>query len=60
MKKTILNQKEVDDIIKMYLEDCMGSDAIFKKTGIGKKIVLNTLKENNITNVLKNILFIMT
>lgn len=52
MRKITLNEIELKEIIKLYTQDLMGSDAIFQQTGIGKKIILNTLKENNI--VLRN------
>lgn len=52
MKKIILSEDQIKNIIKMYCEDLMGSHTIFLKTRINKKLILNVLKENNI--VLRN------
>lgn len=48
MKHRILTQNEIDDIIKMYSEDNLGSELIFQKTGVNRKRILNILKKNNI------------
>jgi hypothetical protein len=48
MKKIIFTEKQTKEIIRMYNEDQLGSYTISVKTGIGKKIILNLLKENNV------------
>lgn len=48
MKKRILEQKEIDNIIKMYSEENLGSYLIFQKTGINRKRILNILKKHNV------------
>lgn len=49
MKKFIPTQEELDDILKMYNEDLLGSHTISEKMGISKPTVLRILKENGIT-----------
>jgi hypothetical protein len=46
MKKYIPSQKEIDDILKMYNEDLIGSQTISEKIGLNKQQVLRILKEN--------------
>ena len=48
MRKTILSEDDVKYIIDMYINDLMGSEAIYIKTGVNKRTILRTLKENNI------------
>jgi len=49
MKKFIPTQEELDNILKMYNEDLLGSHTISEKMGISKPTVLRILKENGIT-----------
>jgi hypothetical protein len=48
MKKIIFEKEKVLVIIKMYNEEQLGSHTISLKTGIGKKIIQNLLKENGV------------
>jgi len=48
MKKYIPSQKEIDDILKMYNEDLIGSQTISEKIGLNKQQVLRILKENGV------------
>jgi hypothetical protein len=48
MKKYIPSQKEIDDILKMYNEDLIGSQTISEKLGLNKQQILRILKENGI------------
>jgi len=49
MKKYIPTEKELFDILKMYNDDLLGSQAISLKTGLSKPTILRVLKENGIT-----------
>jgi predicted transcriptional regulator len=49
MKKFIPTQEELDNILKMYNENLLGSHTISEKMGISKPTVLRILKENGIT-----------
>jgi hypothetical protein len=48
MKKYIPSQKEIDDILKMYNEDLIGSQTISEKLGLNKQQILRILKENGV------------
>jgi hypothetical protein len=48
MKKYIPSQKEIDDILKMYNEDLIGSQTISEKLGLNKQQILRILKENSV------------
>ena len=48
MKKITPTQEELDNILKMYNEDLLGSQTISEKTGISKPTILRILKENGI------------
>ena len=48
MKKIELNKEELDNILKMYNEDLLGSHSISEKTGISKPTILRILKENGV------------
>jgi len=48
MEKYIPSQKEIDDILKMYNEDLIGSQKISEKMGLNKQQVLRILKENGV------------
>jgi hypothetical protein len=48
MKKIIPTKEELDNILKMYNEDLLGSQTISEKTGISKPTILRILKENGI------------
>ena len=52
MKKIKFTKEESNEIIRMYNEEQLGSHTISIKTGIGKKQILNLLKENNV--ILRN------
>jgi hypothetical protein len=49
MKKIVLDKSVVDEILKLYNEEMLGSPAISKKLGINKGVILRTLKENGVT-----------
>ena len=48
MKKIELNKEELDNILKMYNEELLGSQTISEKTGISKPTILRILKENGV------------
>jgi hypothetical protein len=48
MKKIELNNEELDNILKMYNEELLGTHTISIKTGISKPTINRILKENNI------------
>ena len=48
MKKYEPNQKEIDVILNMYVEERLGSSTISEKIGLKKQIILRILKENNV------------
>ena len=48
MKKIIPTKEELNNILKMYNEDLLGSQSISEKTGISKPTILRILKENGI------------
>jgi hypothetical protein len=48
MKKIELNKEELDNILKMYNEELLGSHTISEKTGISKPTILKILKENGV------------
>jgi hypothetical protein len=48
MKKITPTQEELDNILKMYNEELLGSQTISEKTGISKPTILRILKENGI------------
>jgi hypothetical protein len=48
MKKITPTQEELDNILKMYNEELLGSQTISEKTGISKPIILRILKENGV------------
>jgi hypothetical protein len=48
MKKYIPSQKEIDNILKMYNEDLIGSQTISEKLGLNKQQILRILKENGV------------
>jgi hypothetical protein len=48
MKKFIPTKEELNQILKMYNEELLGSLTISEKTGISKPIVLRILKENGV------------
>ena len=48
MKKYIPSQKEIDDILKMYNVDLIGSQTISEKLGLNKQQILRILKENGV------------
>ena len=48
MKKVELNKKELDNILKMYNEELLGTHTISLKTGISKPTINRILKENGV------------
>ena len=48
MRKIILTNNQVKEILRLYNEELIGSPAISVKLNINKQIVINTLKENGI------------
>jgi len=48
MKKIVLEKSVVDEIVRLYNDDLIGSPAISKKLNINKQVILRTLKENGI------------
>jgi len=48
MKKIELNKEELDNILKMYNKELLGSQTISEKTGISKPTILRILKENGV------------
>lgn len=48
MRKYIPTQEEINEILKMYNEELLGSSTIVEKTGLSKPTILRLLKENNV------------
>jgi hypothetical protein len=48
MKKIVLEKSVVDEIVRLYNDDLIGSPAISKKLNLNKQVVLRTLKENGV------------
>jgi hypothetical protein len=48
MKKIIPTKEELENILKMYNEDLLGSQTISEKTGYTKQVILRILKENGV------------
>jgi hypothetical protein len=48
MKKIVLTESQVNEIIKLYTEDLLGSPTISEKLKIHKTIVLKTLRDNGV------------
>jgi len=48
MKKITLEQNIINEIIRLYTEEMLGSPTISEKMGIQKYIIIKTLKENGI------------
>lgn len=48
MKRIELDKNVIDEIIRLYNEEMLGSPSISEKLGVNKHIVLRVLKENNI------------
>jgi hypothetical protein len=48
MKRIELDKNVIDEIIRLYNEEMLGSPSISEKLGINRHIVLRVLKENNI------------
>ena len=48
MNKIEIQKEIVDEIIRLYNEEMLGSPSISKKMGVKKHIVLRVLKENNV------------
>ena len=49
MKKIELNKEELDNILKMYNDELLGTHTISIKTGINKQVINRILKENGVT-----------
>ena len=48
MKKIVLNKEELDNILKMYNEELLGTHTISIKTGVSKQTINRILKENGV------------
>jgi DNA invertase Pin-like site-specific DNA recombinase len=48
MKKIELNKEELDNILKMYNDELLGTHTISLKIGISKHVVNRILKENGV------------
>jgi hypothetical protein len=48
MKKLILTEEQIKEILRLYNEELLGSPSISEKLKIHKTIILNTLKENGV------------
>jgi hypothetical protein len=48
MKKIILDQNTINEIIRLYNEEMLGSPTISEKIGIHKTVIIRILKENGI------------
>ena len=48
MKKILLNKEELDNILKMYNEELLGTHTISIKTGVSKQTINRILKENGV------------
>jgi hypothetical protein len=46
MKKIVLEKSVVDEILRLYDDEMLGSPSISEKLNITKQVVLRTLKEN--------------
>jgi hypothetical protein len=46
MKKILLEKSVVDEILRLYNDEMLGSQSISEKLNINKQVVLRTLKEN--------------
>ena len=48
MKKIVLEENIVDEIIRLYNEEMLGSPSISEKIGVHKSIIIRILKDNNV------------
>ena len=48
MKKIVLEQNIIDQIIRLYNEEMVGSPTISEKMGIHKSVIIRVLKENGV------------
>ena len=48
MKKIVLEKSVVDEILRLYNDEMLGSPSISEKLNITKQVVLRTLKENDV------------
>jgi hypothetical protein len=48
MRKVMPTQEELDDIVKMYNEENLGSHFISQKTGLSRPTILRILKDNGV------------
>jgi hypothetical protein len=48
MKKIILEKSVIDEILRLYNEEMLGSPSISEKLNITRQVVLRTLKENGV------------
>jgi hypothetical protein len=49
MKKIILEQNVINEIIRLYNEEMLGSPTISERIGIHKSVIIRILKENGVT-----------
>ena len=52
MKKIVLEKSVVDEILRLYTDEMLGSPSISEKLNINKQVVLRTLKENGVIVVI--------
>jgi hypothetical protein len=48
MKKIVLEKNIIDEIIRLYTEEMLGSPSISEKIGIHKTVIIRILKENSV------------
>jgi len=48
MKKIELSEEQKKEIVRLYNDELLGSPSISEKTGINKRVVIKTLKENGV------------
>ena len=48
MKKIIFDQITIDEIIRLYNEEMLGSPTISQKIGVHKTVIVRVLKENGV------------
>ena len=48
MKKIELTEEQKKEIVRLYNDELLGSPSISEKTGINKRVIIKTLKENGV------------
>lgn len=49
MRKIELNQNEINEVLRLYNQELLGSPTISERLGYNKNIIIRTLKENGVT-----------